>query len=221
MQAMKTKAAEGKPVDEEGRKLTFELQLYACTFRRAIRSTVRRIGSSIKSAGGGPALTNAEFRAAADICQLVHSTDAAIKALQDVSCAMQKHPTYSISSVSNPQCLPTSLLPLYRTLSPIFPVALSLAVTFCVIADGEFWMQACKSCDSPSTPAWIREAWQLVEEQVLLEARVSLLKLITKLEAASPEHSQQMMQDLPVRPLAQLPCAQSLPGHTLSIAYGF
>ena len=50
-------------------------------------------------------------------------------------------------------------------------------------------LQVCTNCSA--MPAWIKEAWELVEEQVLVEARVSLLKLAAKLDALYPQHEGQ------------------------------
>lgn len=43
-------------------------------------------------------------------------------------------------------------------------------------------LQVCGICHSESTPRWQREAWHLVEEQMLLEARITLLKLASRLD---------------------------------------
>lgn len=43
-------------------------------------------------------------------------------------------------------------------------------------------MQVCGSCEAESSSRWQREAWRLVEEQILLEARITLLKLASRLD---------------------------------------
>ncbi len=45
----------------------------------------------------------------------------------------------------------------------------------------------CGVCDAESASRWQREAWHLVEEQMLLEARITLLKLAARLDAIYAE----------------------------------
>lgn len=44
-------------------------------------------------------------------------------------------------------------------------------------------LQVCGECEDAKMPDWLREAWHLVEEVVLLEEHISLLKLAVKLDA--------------------------------------
>ena len=46
--------------------------------------------------------------------------------------------------------------------------------------------QACAECEDERVPAWLREEWRLVDEQVLVEGRVSLLKLAARLDELCP-----------------------------------
>jgi hypothetical protein len=53
-------------------------------------------------------------------------------------------------------------------------------------------------------PNWLREAWHLVEELVLLEEHVTLLKLAVKLDAiyqsqsaSQIDHPSQVLQNIP------------------------
>ena len=48
-------------------------------------------------------------------------------------------------------------------------------------------MQVCGACEAESASRWQREAWRLVEEQMLLEARITLLKLAARLDAIYAE----------------------------------
>ena len=50
-------------------------------------------------------------------------------------------------------------------------------------------LQVCGVCDTESASRWQREAWRLVEEQMLLEARITLLKLASRLDAMYAEVS--------------------------------
>lgn len=43
--------------------------------------------------------------------------------------------------------------------------------------------QVCQDCEDAKMPDWLRDAWHLVEEAVLLEEHIALLKLGVKLEA--------------------------------------
>ena len=43
--------------------------------------------------------------------------------------------------------------------------------------------QVCRDCEDAKMPDWLRDAWHLVEEAVLLERHIALLKLGVKLEA--------------------------------------
>lgn len=83
-QAIKAKGTEGHSTNEEGKKLIFQLQLYGCTFRRAVRARVKRITSSVKDSQGAKPSAETECRMAADICHLVEAIDAAAKALHRV-----------------------------------------------------------------------------------------------------------------------------------------
>lgn len=48
-------------------------------------------------------------------------------------------------------------------------------------------LQVCGACDAGSASRWQQEAWRLVEEQMLLEARITLLKLASRLDAIYAE----------------------------------
>ncbi|CAL8462889.1 g2423 [Coccomyxa elongata] len=125
IQVVKAKLASGGDVDTDATHLVYQLQLYACTFRRAIRRTVKHILAKLLDSTDILPSEAAECRAAADICELLDASTAAVQMLQKV----------------------------------------------------------CWDCEDAKMPDWLRDAWHLVEESVLLEEHIALLKLGVKLEA--------------------------------------
>lgn len=61
-----------------------QLQLYACTYRQAVRRTVKKIILGLGSSGEDFPSEAAECRATIRICELLDANDAAIQALQQV-----------------------------------------------------------------------------------------------------------------------------------------
>ena len=59
--------------------------------------------------------------------------------------------------------------------------SLTVSATQLCISHGRC-LQVCAGCQAGSSPRWQREAWRLVEEQMLLEARITLLKLASRLD---------------------------------------
>ena len=91
VQALRVKHQGGQPAVEEGKRLAHALQLFACSFRRALRKAVSRILSDLASAAhvGRPLPAAAACAAAAAIADLLSSTGKAIRALEHVSSALQ------------------------------------------------------------------------------------------------------------------------------------
>lgn len=65
-------------------------------------------------------------------------------------------------------------------------------------------LQVCGDCEDAKMPNWLREAWHLVEELVLLEEHVTLLKLAVKLDAiyqsqpaSQIDRPSQVLQNIP------------------------
>ncbi|KAK9907295.1 hypothetical protein WJX75_000938 [Coccomyxa subellipsoidea] len=147
IQVVKAKLASGQDIDSDATHLVYQLQLYACTFRRAVRRTVKDILQALLGSEDPLPSQPAECRAAAAICELLDASDAAIHALKKV----------------------------------------------------------CGDCEDAKMPNWLREAWHLVEELVLLEEHVTLLKLAVKLDAIYQSQSASQI-DHPSQ--GGLPCVQ-------------
>ncbi len=84
MQVVKAKLASGGDSDTDATHLVYQLQLYACTFRRAIRRTVKHILAKLLDSAVILPSEAAECRAAADICELLDASTAAVQTLQKV-----------------------------------------------------------------------------------------------------------------------------------------
>ncbi|BDA48116.1 hypothetical protein COCOBI_11-3740 [Coccomyxa sp. Obi] len=154
IQVVKAKLASGEDIDTDATHLVYQLQLYACTFRRAIRRTVKHILAKLLDSTDMLPSEAAECRAAADICELLDASTAAVHTLQKV----------------------------------------------------------CRDCEDAKMPDWLRDAWHLVEEAVLLEEHIALLKLGVKLEAIYRPPS----EDLDSHPLqAKMDCPISSSGDGL------
>ncbi len=81
---VKAKLASGEDIDTDATHLVYQLQLYACTFRRAIRRTVKHILAKLSDSTDMLPSEAAECRAAADICELLDASSAATQMLQQV-----------------------------------------------------------------------------------------------------------------------------------------
>lgn len=81
---VKAKLASGQDIDSDATHLVYQLQLYACTFRRAVRRTVKDILQALLGSEDPLPSQPAECRAAAAICELLDASDAAIHALKKV-----------------------------------------------------------------------------------------------------------------------------------------
>ncbi|CAK0784852.1 hypothetical protein CVIRNUC_008057 [Coccomyxa viridis] len=121
---LKSKMARDADVGPAQKRVVYQLQLLGCTFRRALRKRGKRIIVALSSGSEGLPSAEDERAAAAGICDLLETADAAMRAIQKV----------------------------------------------------------CSGCLADGSPRWQQEAWRLVEEQMLLEARITLLKLAARLD---------------------------------------
>ena len=167
---MRAKLKAKHPIEGEGPQLAHALQLYACTFRRAIRKAVARIVADLSSDMRGdedqalPA--GAACAAAAAVADLLSSASKATQALEHVR--PKKTTTFSMH------------IELTQDVALTWGGALRYGrVTL---------LQVCGKREREALPAWLQREWALADEQVLLEARVSLLKLVARMDARCPPH---------------------------------
>ena len=99
MQAVREKLQAGRPAAEEGTRLAHALQLYACSFRRAMRKAVQGILSDLAAAAHDDCLlpSGAACAVAAAVTDLLGSTGKAIRALEHVSSHMLRSGAQSLA----------------------------------------------------------------------------------------------------------------------------
>lgn len=211
-QAIRARLKEGQPVDEEGARLVYLLQLHACTFRRALRQAVKRVVADLRQrtgvdeartgGDGARALSAAEeCQAASDTADLLAASTAAVTSLEQVcacgmlGCSWRRPPgrpstpvvccvmATASTIVSTAEIRMASQKSVHLVASPsvLLHMRERHGQSLCAPA------QACADCeDDERVPGWLREEWRLVDEQILVEGRVSLLKLAARVGELCP-----------------------------------
>ena len=87
--------AKDADVGQAQKRVVYQLQLLGCTFRRALRKRGKRIIVALSGTSEGPPSAEDERGAAAGVCDLLETADAAMRAIQKVqallSCLCDPH----------------------------------------------------------------------------------------------------------------------------------